>query len=259
MPASFSLPRADPYQAVPIPRRSLLLDAPREGNRVIPLSINWGNDSATLQAISFNLNNLTTLPITQLVAFYVNNLMSNVDVVFMFQDSDFMLTVPAQSEGLYPVDTNVLNFIARVPSGQVASNSDLVYFQAYNYMPPPVSVERAFVTSAAVAGGISMSTSNTTLIAAGTNGVLTGFTISQDGTESGAAAGEWVFQLQDGSGADLAVGSFGVPAATTFSPQSTILALTGLNIVFTNGITLIGVLTGTAFTAGKATANLYWR
>lgn len=259
MPASFSLPPSNPYQGTAYPLESRLLKPPREGNRMVPLSINWGNDSASLQAIGFNLQNNTTNPFSQICAAYIDNLMSNVDIVLMFPDTETVLTVPAQSAGWYPLDTNALNFVARVPAGQAATSSDEVYINLYNYLPPPITVERSFVTSAGVSGGNTLTAGTTAqVINAGTNGVITAGAIDVAGVVAGAGAGNWLGILADGGGHTIANVSIGLPAAATL-PYQVLWSVSGVNIPFTNGVTLVGTPSGTAFTAGGFGVNLYFR
>lgn len=258
MPGNIIIPPSVMYAGTAYARKSLLLSAPNEGNRLVPLSINWGNDAATLQAVSFNLQSITTLPISQICAIYVNNLMSNVDAVFKFPDIPFQLTVPAQSEGLYPVDTNSLQFVVQAGGG-VGTTGDQVFFDVYNFLPPPIAIARAFVTSIVTSTGAALTTSMTQLIAAGTNGIITAASIVAQGVLSGAAAGSWSFVLQDGAGTTLAIGGFGIPTATTGVPFIQLLNLSGVNLAFRNGLSLIGTFSGTAFTSGGTAINIYFR
>lgn len=262
MPASFIIPPADNYQGLAVPLESRLLRPPPEGNRVIPVSINWGNDSPTNQAISFNFQNNNTQPFSQLCGAYVDNLQSNVDAVFMFNDTQSIVEVPASTAGWYPFDTNVLSFIVRIPFGQVGTNTDVLRVNCYNYLPPPVSIEAGQGATGlpALVNNIALTNGTTTLIPAssGANGVITGIAIAATDVVGGGGAGDFTFLLQDGASRNLAQGGFGVQSGIAV-PFISLFNMSGMSVGYIDGLKIVRAATGTAFAGGTLTTNIYYR
>jgi len=257
MPATFTLPPFDMYQGIVRALQSNLMRAPAEGNLVIPLSINWGNDSPANQAIHFNLNNIQQNKPSQIIALYVNNLMSNVDAVFKFGDMPFQLTIPAQSQGLYPVDTTSLDFYVQA-NPATGTTTDEVFFTVYNYLPPPIAIERAFITSINGTSGISLITGITPLVAAPKNGIVTGIVVAVTGVQAGAGNGTWLLTIQDGASDTIATMALTMLSGDKLD-YAVLYNVTGLNVPFRNGVTAAAVFSGTAFVSGAAEITLYTR
>ena len=89
------------------------------------------------QAVQFSLSGNSPVSMSQIVALGVDNSRSGADVAFIFPDSGFVLTVPAHNQLIAPVFTNALMFYASSPAAIVG---DIVSFQIFNSMPPPVPI-----------------------------------------------------------------------------------------------------------------------
>lgn len=259
MPATLTIPRTDPLQFNPVPRPSNILLAPKEGNKVCNFSVNWGNDSAANGAIAVNIQGSnSTNPFSQIVAVYVNNLMSNVDAVFKFPASQFQLTVPAQSEGLYPVDAQSLDFVVQAAGG-AWSTSDMLFVSLYNYMPPPIAIARAFLTSTVQVNGIGLTAPGTSLITSGP-GVVTAVQAELTNVVGGAAAGTVNVALTDaGSGNVLASGSFTVGAGVVLSGPQVLINVSGVNLIYTGNLNAVVTTSGTALVSGNLNVVVYRR
>jgi len=261
MPATLTIPSADPYSGPIISMNSRLYTAPREGNRVVPLSINWGSDSATKQAVSFNLQNLAQTEFSQIVAIYVNNLMSNVDAVFKWAASQFQLTVPAQTEGLYPVEAPLgMNFIVQSANG-TGTTEDLVFFDVYNYLPPPVSVARGFTQNVALNTTLAIGAGTTIIIPhADIAGIVTGIQVQAYNVVGGAAASTITGQFQGGVGSTNPIDAFAftVPAAAAPVGVIQVEDRDGIALPFRTGVDLVlGV--STALASGNLNVVLNYR
>jgi hypothetical protein len=228
---------------------------PPEGDLVVPAQIDWGNAGAN-RSVSFNLTDLSTLPFSQIAALWVDNVLNDFDVVFVFADTNFVLRVPAASSGLYPVTTNGRDFVV-ISTGSIAGA--MTRFSVYNSYPFPVAVAKTdFVQTAGVT--VSGAGSSTTqVIAATLNGVLGGVTITLAGATAAGAAGSLAITLVDGTGAVLLTTGITLAAGQVVD-QRNLVSLTGLAIPFRGGISLVVVATGSNFAVGGSLiTNLFTR
>jgi hypothetical protein len=85
---------------------------PREGNKSIPININWGFDAGQNYSVSVSLQSQQIVTISEIKTLYVNNVSNLFDVSIFFQDTQQYINVPAGSQGYYPVVTGLLQFTA---------------------------------------------------------------------------------------------------------------------------------------------------
>lgn len=113
------------------------LKPPVEGNRTIPVSIQW--QAAGLgpnYCVAFNAQLQQTLAINQISAIHVDNSKCSSSMHIGFTDTQFEILIGPNSVGFYPVVTNSLNFFAWIdlqPSAQ-----DVTILQVLNFLPPPI-------------------------------------------------------------------------------------------------------------------------
>lgn len=247
------------YQAPLVPLRGLWNRMPKEGDRFIQAEINWTVTTKAGNAVQFELSGNSPVAFSQLVAMAVDNSHCSVSAVFLFPDSGSELVVPAYNQGLYPVITNALMFYV-FATGAVLG--DRTIFQALNSLPPPLAIQPYQAppvpvpppTQNAAATGIPLNANATTpVIAAGTNGTMTGFSVNTSCT-AGAAAAFVNVSLQDGGGKTLWSTNIEVPINQASNTPND---LTGLNLKFTNGVSVV-VFGSTGVANGFVVANLYY-
>jgi hypothetical protein len=128
-----------------------MLKPPVEGNRSVPVSINWlAAGIAPGYTIAFDATSQRVVPISQIAALYIDNTTNVSNVVIYFPDTNFEIIAPSESSGFYPVVTNQLRFFAfcqTVPTAQ-----DRTFIQVLNFLPP------ALALATGPAGGTSVGT-----------------------------------------------------------------------------------------------------
>lgn len=256
MPAPLVIPQSVNYSSPLIGRPARWRHEPREGDRVISAGISWGsaNDGGPNNCVEVNCGQVQVNPLSQIAALYVNNLGSEADVSFLFISSQFKLTVPARSEGLFPVESSDTRFYVSAPG---AAASDITYFQIYNALPPPVAIAKSDFTNAANSTLIAFATGTTNLIAAGTSGLLIGFSLTASNVVSGAGGMNDTISLTDGGSAVKYQVQFAM-GANAYVGAYVIASMSGLAIPFTNGLSLVQAV-GVAPTSGGLLANVFWR
>ena len=241
-----TIPPSVAYQAPLVPIAGRWRSAPAEGDKYIACEIDWGVTVPLGKAVQFSLN-AGPVEFSQIVAFSVDNGRNGSDVSFIFPDTGRQLTVPAFSQGVYPVFTAALTFYAMADNSVVG---DVTEFEILNAMPPPVSVLPSQEQSHAGVSGIGMGNGTTALVAAGVNGTVQGFS----GTifVPAGATGFCVVALVDGAGQSLwATFVNGSTAA-----QNIPISVQNLALRFTNGVNV--VVSSSSLSAGNAVMNVYY-
>jgi hypothetical protein len=88
--------------------------------------------------VEFNAAAQRQIPISQIAALYVDNSLNPSNVVVVFPDTNFAVTVPANSSGYYPVITNGVRFFTY--NQLVPTASDHTIIQILNFLPPALAV-----------------------------------------------------------------------------------------------------------------------
>jgi hypothetical protein len=268
MPALQVPPGAVNYQGQLYPLPSLIRQPGFPGtppaakpDSVVPFGITWSTDAGANNAVFVDLKSGQggVDPINQIIAVYVDNIKSNVDVSMLFLDTQFNLTIPAKSQGLYPVATNQTQFFLSAPG---AAAGDVTFFQVFNFMPPPVAIAESFLAAnQTLAGGIVLTGgSTTTIIPAGINGIVTAISLDAIGITPGAANGQVAWTLQDdvpGPPHVVIVQSQIFSRTGSNIDNLKLFQLSNLNIPFHNGLQMVIATGGTAPTAGTMYGNIY--
>ena len=240
-PPEIALPLTIPafvqYQSPMFPLRGLWNRAPQEGDQFVNVEIDW-LVSPPGSAVQFSLSGNSPVALSQIVALYVDNGRSGVDVDFIFPDSGFVLTVPAHNQGLFPVLTNALMFYA---SAQSSAAGDITIVQILNSMPPPIPIVASSAQNHVSLAGLTLANGTSTIIAAGINGTLNTLSLS---VSQNAAAGTAILAFVDGTGRTVWVTLIELQAAQNSIP----IELPSLAVRFVNGLSLAissSTLTGT--------------
>ena len=240
------------YQGAILPIAGRWNNRPPEGDMFVPIEIDWGVTAPAGQAVQITLAGGPVI-VSQIVALSVDNGRNGGDVSFIFPDTGRQLTVPAYSQGVYPVFTNSLTFYV-VSEG--ATTGDMTEFEVLNSMPPPVSVLPSQEQSHAGVSGVDMSVNGfTQVIPAGTSGTVQSFfmNFALNNTGSGAASVE--VALVDGTGAPLWIITLPVQGdAVSTLP----ITQTGLRLRFTNGVRVQIINSTYPADASLLVANLYY-
>lgn len=254
---------AGPFYSAPlIPIQALWRTVPVEGDRAIAANILWGTDDIDTAAtptgvVNFNLSNLSTQEFGQVVAIYVDNIHSGSDVVFIFPDTQFELTVPAGEEGLYPVLSRTRAFVV---TASASLPGDRTYLQILNSLPPPIAISKTVFMSVATANSADLTaTGATVIVPAGINGTMTGAVVIGIYIQGGAAGGLVEIVLADGNGNQLGTTAIGVDNTTAIVPMVVLFSISSVNVRFVNGINLNVTVSGTAPANGNANVTLYYR
>jgi hypothetical protein len=281
---SFSslLPQGQPtdysgnYIALPV----TTLQAPVEGNRSIPVDINWHNDGTPpFYIVHFNAREQQVRPITQICAMHISNLHSSVPVNLYFPDTAFEVQLGPNLEAYYPIQTNGLEFYAYCTLQPVLN--DQVHLQVLNYLPPPLILGAA-AGGGAVGGVIEVDTgpglTGGPITKAGTISMVIPVTIADGGTgaitSNGAldnlsgssgtivgllarnAAGQWLLDPLGSGGMPalpLSVVNGGTGASTGFQALDSLAGVagqTGILERLANGTWNLTVATGTGTITG---------
>lgn len=245
-----TLPPFAQYQGPLVPLRGLWNAKPKDGDRFVNVELDWVTATGGKSSVYINCASSSAVPLSQIVALYVDNSRCGSDIDFLFPDSAFQITVPGNAQALFPVMTNSLGFYATAPA---PAAGDVTIVQICNSMPPPIPLLQARSQNADASVGVSVATNSTTVIvAAGINGSLNAFSIG-GGVTGGASAGAVTLTLQDGTGKKLWQSSFTTPASVRDTLQA---SLSGLDQRFVNGISLI-VSAATNLT-GTIVCNVYY-
>ena len=237
------------YQTPLVPLRAVWDTAPREGNRFTSAEIDWqvttvsGTGNQPSQAVQIDVGGNSPVAFSQIVALSVDNNRCAADVTFLFPDSAFELIVPAYAGGVFPVFTNALMFYVIASQANVG---DVTTFQIFNSMPPPVAMLQSQAQAVTSLTGLPFDTAkDTQLVPTNISGVLEAFSIDMfNGGQPGAVASQGFIML-DGTSSGIWSASLLAPIAT---PTNQHIVLTGLKVLFRNGIHVTTI-------SGAPTAN----
>lgn len=237
-----------PYQAPLIPIRGLWNHPPPEGDRFIPVEVDWGVTTGLGMAIQISITAFSPVEFSQVCALNVDNGRNGADVDFLFPDTGRQLTVPAYCQGLFPVISNAMTFYVVSSSANVG---DVTVFEICNSVPPPVAILPSQEQSHAGVSGIGLAANSVNpLIPAGIVGTLQGFAITL--FIPAGATGAATISLQDGTGAGIWA-TFANGAATEQTVQ---INQSGLRLRFVNGLNF--VVASSTLSAGNAVATVYY-
>lgn len=227
--------------------------APDEGDRVIPIEIDWSKGPSQ----HVNVQGLATQPFKKIVAAFVNNVENDSTVSLIFSDTVFKLDIPAGTSGLFPIATSKLDFV--IVSANAAA-ADVTYIQLFNSQPPPVAISAVQIDSSAASAGIAINAASTPqLVAAGINGNLTAIDIMCPTLLGGAANDQVIFTVEDGNG-DVLFEAIGEVATGVRLNNVHVLTLTGISVPFTNGLKVAVTSSGSFPAAGSdATINITYQ
>lgn len=232
-----------------------IAQAPSEGPRVIEGGIAWGTNGGG-GAVHFNAGSGVQNPLSQIAAIWCDNLLSNTDVQFIFIDTGHVVTVPGQSSGLYPVNTQRTELVINCRTAPLPT--DITRFSVFNFAPPPVAVAETNFVTASTTANRPIAAGAVQLIAPGQNGVVGCIDIAVTQVKGGASGSLALFLIEDGMGTTLGEAVMGVDSNETL-PFATILHLE-VNQRFQNGVSLLMASGGlSAFAAGSVTVNLFPR
>lgn len=232
------------------------LNPPREGNRMIPVEIDWGTMGGASHCVAINLQNNATLEFSQIIALAVDNSDCGADVRFVFPDTGETTTIPAGSpKTIIEVFTNQVQFfvVAGFNSETVLAN-DSTRFSIHNSLPPPISVPISVEQESAVFNAINADGATMTqLVPATVSGTLQGIQVLR--TSPFANSGAQAFLIKDGTGKVITGGTFDSDSGTV-SFDAIILDLNPMNVRFSQGLQMLqsGVNVG-----GKYCVNLLFR
>jgi len=253
MAAVVAIPGASPYRGNYQSFRSVLMNAPPEGNMTVPVAVKWDGDTDS-GAVWFNLISQTNLQISQICALYVDNLENSQDVEIVFPDTQFRLDVPAFSEGLFPVVTNALNFYASCPA---ASDGDSTFIQILNFNPPPIAIEKSNFSVGAANNNIAVPSGNNNTVLFQGAGVLRGFDIFVRVTAVSADDAVQV-QILDGIGGTVLFSTSYFISSANGVQNLALASMTGLQIPFTQALVVHLIDNGGDVTSGVISAQVYY-
>jgi hypothetical protein len=239
------------------------MDTPPEGSKQLSAEIIWGI-TALLQggglatAVRFDLAGNSPVPFTQIAALSVDNTRCGSALQIAFPDTGFILNVPNNTGGTYPVFTNATSFFVVAPDASVGDHTVL---QVLNFMPPAISLQLLpKVQSAAAVAAVPLATNGTTPIltlpAATPTGRLRGLSGNVDLINTGAAIQNVYVSIIDGTTPTpktLWLNGYSVAAgATVVIPVN----VSGLNIPFSKSLSV--VIAGTTLTGGFFNISAYY-
>lgn len=228
-------PPAKNYQSNLVAIPSIVRRDPREGDKMIPVEIDWANDGGDNNCVSINIQNNATLEFSQIVALSVDNSDCGADIRFVFSDTSETITIPAYAPKIIiEVFTSALQFIVQAGfNSETVLANDSSRFSILNFLPPPIAVpttqEQAI---AAVSANATQAT--TQVIPAGVNGTLEQAYVTFTTWSSVSADAGW--DLKDGTGQLIGIGH--VATEGSFKTQLVIFQLVNAAVRFSNGIVL---------------------
>jgi hypothetical protein len=245
-----TIPPFSQYQAPLVPLRGVWNTPPPEGDKFVNIEVDWLVNTSNLTAVQFALAGNSPVALSQIAALAIDNSRSGADVVFLFPDSGFSLSIPSHEGGVFPVFTNALMFYAIAANAQ---SGDVTVFQVMNSIPPPVPVSPTFAQNHAGISAASIVNGSTPIVAAPISGTLN--TISLSIAATATSAGSFNVAFVDGNSRTVWEGVFSVAAGGV--PQEFPVNLTGLSIRFANGLAM--VISGEVnITGGAIYGNVYY-
>jgi len=242
------IPPFTQYQAPLQPLRGLWNAQPKEGDRFANAEIDWSVSTKT--AVQFQLSGNSPVAFSQIAGLYIDNSNCGSSVEFLFPDTAFSLTVPANEQALFPVITNALMFYA---IALLSQPGDRTVIQILNSMPPPIPLTPSSTQVSAQIAGLSLNAVATVnLVAAGLSGNLR--SLSLNGWAGATAAGQQAqLSVFDGTGSNVIYIAF-IGAPNGGMLQFEMDPLIGCR--FENG--LLANIGPTTMNSGRITVNAYY-
>jgi hypothetical protein len=226
MPGIVVPPNVKPYTDNIQARPSYLVDKPHEGRMQVNVAIDWSLGTG----FSFNLANPSPQGFSKVAALFCDNINCASDVTFIWPDTQIEVTVPANSQGLYPAGVGTA-FVVSAPTGGAG---DTTFVQFFNYYPYPVAVTKSVFQTAALANGINATvTGLTTILPTTINGVLQSASVTAR-ILGGASNTQINFTVQDGTGA--AIMKSGFYGQSNAANNAVVVNSTGINVKFRQGL-----------------------
>lgn len=215
----------NPLIAVP----SIVLNNPKEGNKLINCEINWGTMGGDNLCVNLNLQNNATLEFSQIVAISIDNSQCAADVQFVFPDTGETTTFPGYApKTIIEVFTNMTQFFVLSPG---AEPEDVTRFSILNFLPPPISVPFTVEQQTATQNNIPAAVGGTQLLDAGVSGTLEGVNVFRTGPMDGDCNEFWT--ITDGVGGTFASGQFSSEKQSIFAQ---LINLNDMHLRFNDGL-----------------------
>lgn len=233
---SLIIPPAKNYKNPTVALVARYQNPPREGNRMVPMEILWGDYSPNY-CVAVNLQNNATLEFSQVVALSVDNSDCGADVRFVFPDTGETTTIPAYSpKTIIEVFTNQVQFnIVAGFDNEIVLSGDTTRFSIHNSLPPPIAVPTTQEQNTISANNLPADGSTTnTILASTVNGTLEGLQVFR--CSPFANLGTQMFVIQDGTGKVIAKGQFDTNNASNWF-DGILIDLNPMSVRFSGGLT----------------------
>lgn len=255
---SINIPPAKNYTSPLVALPSIMRKDPTEGDRLVPIEIDWGptaNMGGPNNCVAINLYATATQTISQIVALSIDNSACAADLEFVFPDSSQTYRVPAYTPvAVFEVVTNQTNFFVQAFNPE---DGDVTRFAILNFLPPPIVLP---VTqqpqSAAAFGAISATAAATTQLIPNTiDGRVE--VLSIIATLNSGSSGSTAYVLKDGNGTVLNAGQ--VYSQNGTNQNVICFQASSLDLPFVDGLQFI-VTPGTGIASGSTfIVNLAYR
>jgi hypothetical protein len=233
-------PATVPYQSPVTTVPAFTMREPNEGPRMVHCEIDWGTMGGPNYAVAIDVSQNRPQNFTQIISINADNTNCGVDVVFYFPDTMSELTIPAFEQGNFPVFTGQTHFIVYVKN-QVAGVSDITIFDVLNFLPPPVAIPRADITSvgaSSVSGNIALAGTGLTtgVFAAPAEGIITGINVSVSANIATAlAAGAFVYLTITNNAGTVGLWAGAVALGPVGASTVQVASINGVNIPYSGG------------------------
>lgn len=238
---------------------------PPEGDLAVPIEIDWDGTNPSVDV------NLTLSGVGQMSAIrsiYVNNESCGARIQIIFLDTQYVLTIPAYSTGLYPVMSNSKEFIVTCgvsdnsdgSNSPVAGSQDTTFLVVFNGLLPPVASVQPNIGTDQISGRIVLTSGafSQTLLS-GKTGRVTLINLAID-SFVGAAGGQAIWDqitVKDGHGNFLCLTGYGAPASFT-DPARTLISLQNIFTSFFDGLVIASPFSGTNPTQGGLNYTIWY-
>lgn len=231
----YQVPPAVNYPTPLVAIPSLVNRTPPDGERMVPVEIDWGTMGGADHCVAINLQNNATSNFSQIVALSIDNSDCGADIRFVFPDSGETTTIPAYSpKVIIEVFTSMTQFFVVAGfNSEAVLNGDQTRFSILNFMPPPIAVP-VTQEQAIAAVGTNATVASTQVVPATEDGTLEQAYMTF--TSFSATAGNADWSLKDGTGKVLGIGR--VANEGDQKTQLVIFQLVGVALRFSGGITL---------------------
>lgn len=231
---------------------------PPEGNRMVPVEVDWATMGGPGQCVALNLQNNATDPVSQILALSVDNSQCGNEIQFVFNDTQDTLTIPAYApKTICEVFTNQTQFIVQA-FGTVTSG-DITRFSILNFVPPPINVPEGVEQEIASVDTIAFDGASTTaIIPAGVSGTIESLQLFV----TNAAALEdfhYLAQLQDGATTPNVIARFQLDLKSGNAFSGVVVSYPACAIRFQNGLNLVQTRTIGTMNEGFISGNILYR